>query len=90
MSDQEPHWEPRYKVSLLAVLNRLGLDTLVLEEHDTLELHLTGGAGNYKVKRWGTNDRTSMSGGMEENFDYHPNGFCEGSGVCEWCGRALL
>lgn len=51
-------------------------------ENDTLTYSWTHGYERLVLEHKG-------GGGLHFEGAYHPDGVCEGGGVCNWCGRTL-
>lgn len=74
---------PKYSVGLLERLQEIiGPETMGNDSEVTLVYSFTQGYEKLDIQR---ND----IGGMSFAGSYHPNGVCEGGGVCMHCGRTL-
>jgi hypothetical protein len=58
-----------------------------LSNIDTFEYSFTGNGAGGGYER--LISREKESGELNFQGSYHPNGVCEGGGVCNFCGRTL-
>lgn len=77
---------PAYEVNVLDRIRELALEgdlVLTPQSHFVYSFH-----GGYEMLR--VESIPGVRGGMEYGGSYHPGeGFCEGNGICKWCGRTL-
>lgn len=77
----------RYSVTLRQRLDALGVLDHVLTDEDSFKYEWYGGGERYGFDHVAGVERTH--GATHFRASYHPCGYCEGDGICIWCGRTL-
>lgn len=82
--DETPE-EDQYRVNIMDRIRELMFrDDLTLGPDSTFIYRWSGG---YEVLE---HRASPQSGSLHYSGSYHPNdGFCEGNGICKWCGTTL-
>lgn len=77
--------EDQFRVNIIDRIQELIIgDDLTLGPDSTFVYSWSGGYEEL------THRESPSTGTSHYAGSYHPNGFCEGGGICKWCGRTLF